>query len=46
MGIKSYKDLEVWKKAVELVTEIYRMSQTFPKEETYAMTSQIRRAGI
>lgn len=44
MKIESYRELEVWQKAVRLVTEIYRITQTFPKEETYALVSQVRRA--
>jgi four helix bundle protein len=42
--IRSYKDLQVWKKAVALVTEVYRETRSFPKEEVYALTSQIRRS--
>jgi four helix bundle protein len=42
--MKSYKELEVWQKAVKLAVEIYRITQTFPKEELYGLTSQIRRA--
>lgn len=42
--IRSYKDLEVWKKAVVLVTDVYRETRPFPKEEVYALTSQIRRS--
>lgn len=44
MTIRSYRDLEVWKKAMSLVTDVYRITQTFPKEEMYGLTSQIRRA--
>jgi four helix bundle protein len=42
--IRSYKDLQVWKKAVALVTDVYRETRSFPKEEVYALTSQIRRS--
>ena len=42
----NYKDLIVWQKAVELVTEIYRATQRFPKEEMYGLTSQMRRAAV
>ena len=42
--IRSYKDLEVWKKAVVLVTDVYRETRSFPKDEVYALTNQIRRA--
>jgi four helix bundle protein len=44
--MQSYKDLIVWKKSVELVEEIYRPTQSFPAEERYGLTSQIRRASI
>jgi four helix bundle protein len=42
----THKDLEVWKKSVEFVTNIYRVTCDFPKEEQYGLTSQIRRAAI
>ncbi len=41
-----HKDLEVWKKSIELVSEIYKLTLIFPKEEQYGLTSQIRRAAI
>ena len=44
--IKSYKDLEVWKLSMSLVTEIYEITRSFPQEEKYGLTSQIRRASI
>ncbi|MCQ9207627.1 MAG: four helix bundle protein [Omnitrophica bacterium] len=44
--IKSYKDLEVWKKSVELVKEIYNITKKFPKEEQFGITSQMRRCSI
>jgi len=44
--INSYQDLEVWKKAMGLVTEIYKNTQTFPKEERYGLTNQLRRASV
>ena len=44
--MKSHKDLEVYKKALSFVTEIYRVTQGFPKEEMYGLTNQIRRASI
>jgi four helix bundle protein len=46
MYIKSYKDLEVWKKAVSLIKEIYFVTDNFPKSEVYCLVSQMRRAGI
>ena len=42
--INSYKELIVWQKAVDLTVEVYKLSSQFPKEEVYALTSQIRRA--
>jgi four helix bundle protein len=42
--LKSYKDLRVWQKSIELVTFIYNLSKSFPKDETFGLTSQLRRA--
>ncbi|TRZ76367.1 MAG: four helix bundle protein [Bacteroidetes bacterium] len=42
--IKSYKDLEIWKKGILLSMEIYSLTSTFPTDEKYGLTSQIRRA--
>ena len=44
--IKSYKDLIVWQKSIDLVGEVYRITGNFPKEEVYGLTSQMRRAAI
>jgi len=44
--IKSHRDLVVWQKAMDLVEAVYRATSSFPKEETYALTSQIRRAVV
>ena len=44
--IKSYKNLIVWQKSFELSLLIYKITKSFPKEELYALTSQIRRAAI
>jgi four helix bundle protein len=41
-----HKDLMVWQKAMDLVTEVYRVTRTFPKEELYGLRSQIRRAAV
>jgi len=45
-GVKSFHDLVAWQKAMELVNEIYKVSQKFPKEEMFGLTSQIRRASV
>jgi four helix bundle protein len=42
--IKSHRGLIVWQKAMDLVVAVYRATDTFPKAETYGLTSQIRRA--
>jgi len=44
--MKSHKDLDVWKKSMELVTNIYRLTRGFPQEEQYGLSSQIRRSAI
>ena len=44
--IRSHKDLQVWQKAMVLVTEIYRLSENFPESEKFGLTSQIRRSAI
>ena len=41
-----YKDLEVWKEAIGLTTEIYNITKTFPDDEKYGIVSQMRRAVI
>jgi len=44
--IKSYRELAAWIKAMELVTNIYRATQAFPKEEVFGLTSQMRRSAV
>jgi len=41
-----YKDLVVWQRAVELVVAVYSVTESFPKEEVYGLTSQMRRAAV
>jgi len=43
---KPHKKLDVWKLAMELVTEVYRATEAFPKEERYSLTDQVRRAAV
>jgi four helix bundle protein len=42
----SYRELIVWQKGMDLVGEIYRATGTFPREEIYGLTSQLRRAAV
>lgn len=44
--IKSYKELIVWQKAMELVKEVFSLTGKFPKSELYGLTSQMRRAAV
>ena len=41
-----HKDLDVWKKGIELVEQVYSMSSAFPDSERFGLTSQIRRAAV
>jgi len=44
--MKTFRDLLVWQKAMKVVTEVYQITQSFPKEELYGLTSQIRRSAV
>lgn len=46
MGSANYKDLQVWRKSMDLVVEIYKLVKLLPKEEIYALSDQMRRAAI
>jgi len=41
--MQNYKELKVWDKAHQLTLKVYKMSKTFPKEELYSLTNQLRR---
>ena len=43
---QDYRDLIVWKKAMELTVCIYSLTQSFPKQEIYGLSSQMRRASV
>ena len=43
---KSYRDLEVWKRAMKLAKRIYRVTSRFPADERFGLTNQIRRAAV
>lgn len=44
--VNSYKDLIVWQKSIDLVLEIYKLTNKFPKSETYGLVSQMRRSAV
>ena len=44
--IKSFKDLNIWKRGVDLVIDLYEATKSFPKEEIYGLTSQLRKAAV
>ena len=46
MSIKTHKDLDVWNDAMELVTNIYKLTKSFPKDELYGLISQMRRSAV
>jgi four helix bundle protein len=43
---ESYRDLIAWRKAMNLVTAVYRETKTFPRDELYGLTNQLRRAAV
>jgi four helix bundle protein len=44
--MNSFRELRVWQAAINLVERIYRLTKRFPKEETYGLVSQMRRAAV
>jgi four helix bundle protein len=46
MRVQTYRDLKVWRIAVELMLEVYRITETFPRSEQFGLTSQLRRAAV
>lgn len=43
---RSYRDLIAWQRAIDLVPTVYRVTKSFPKDELFALTSQVRRAVV
>jgi four helix bundle protein len=46
MKIKSYRDLEVWQKAIDVVEECYQITKAFPNDEKFGLASQLQRAAV
>lgn len=44
--MQGFRDLRVWQQAMELVEQIYRVSEGFPPRESYGLTNQLRRAAV
>jgi four helix bundle protein len=44
--MRDYKNIKAYQLAEELVLEIYKVTKSFPKEELYGLTSQLRRAAV
>ena len=46
MGIKTFRDLLIWQKGMQLVKEVYKLTRTFPKSEDFNLSSQMKRASV
>lgn len=46
MKIRDFRDLDVWKKGMEIVKEVYSATSSFPKHELYGLTAQMREAAV
>ena len=44
--IKNFRDLDIWKKGIEIVKDIYKIVREFPKLELYSLTNQMQRASL
>lgn len=44
--MQSYRELVAWQKAMDLTAEVYRITKSFPNDELYGITSQLRRASV
>lgn len=46
MKIKSFRDLEIWKRSINLVEFVYEITRNFPRQEMFGLISQMRRAAV
>jgi len=44
--IRTYRDLDIWKVSIQLVKDVYKLTEQFPKQEVYGLVSQMRRASV
>ena len=44
--MRSYKELEVWKKSIQIVVDVYRLTAAYPPDERFGLVSQLRRAAV
>jgi four helix bundle protein len=44
--VQSFRDLQVWQRSMQLTIAVYRLTQQFPREELYGLTSQLRRTAV
>ncbi len=44
--LKTHKDLDAWKKAINLVEDVYKVTKKFPRDELYGLVNQLRRAAV
>jgi four helix bundle protein len=46
VSIRSFNELEIWQRGVDLVEKIYKITKSFPKDELYGLIGQLRRAAV
>jgi len=46
MAYKSFEDMRVWQKAMDLAVEIFRLTENLPRKEDYGLSSQVRRSAL
>jgi four helix bundle protein len=46
MSYNGFRDLKVWQRAIDVAVEVYRLTQTFPSNERFGLTAQMRRAAV
>ena len=44
--LKSYRELQVWQRSIQLATAVYRLAASFPRDEIYGLSSQMKRASV